>query len=141
MSEKLKQNELKATLARAETELQETLARAQALREWITATRKLCGRKVQTGPLPVEPGVTPMPRRRTKGTELANRVAGILQSAGRPMHVRDIVAELEKGENPLKARNPVATVAVLLSRRPELFLKVSPNTFELIKKIEVNVAS
>ena len=52
----------------------------------------------------------------------------------RPMHVNFIAIELSRKGYPLKAKNPAATVAVALSRRPDQFTKVGPNTFDLVKK-------
>jgi uncharacterized protein YgfB (UPF0149 family) len=60
MAEKLKQADLKVQLASAESELQSLLNRAQALRDWITATRKLCGKQVQ----PATPHKNYNPRRK-----------------------------------------------------------------------------
>lgn len=134
MRDQLKPVELKAQLATAKSELKETLERVQQLRDFITATERLCRRKGTAAPPSASASVTVMPqRRRTKAAALASRVAEILQHAGKPMHVRDIVAELAKRGEPIAAQNPVASVAVALGRRTDQFKKVSGNTFDLVK--------
>ena len=131
MKDKLTRNDLKADLDKAEKELQELLTRAEFLREWITATKKLCGRpaneSTQSQPL------TFVLRRRTKTVELAAQVTDVLRSTG-PMHVNGIASELAKRGHPVMAKNPAATLAVALSRRPDQFTKVAPNTFDLAKR-------
>jgi hypothetical protein len=138
MAERLKTTELKASLVQAKRELQDLLTRAGRLKEWIAATEKLCGKKGQSHDSDVETG-TVVRFRRTKAVLLAAQVAAVLKDAGKPMHVREIVAELAKRQQPVTARNPVATVAVALGRRAEQFAKTGPNTFDLVEK-EAKVA-
>ncbi len=134
MADKLKKEDLRAQLASAESELQEYINRVQILREWIAVTRKLCGKKPLVTNQLTPAGVTQIARRRTKTSILASQVAQVLISVGHPLHVNEIVAELSRrGQSPT-AENPAATVAVALARRPEQFVKVSPNTFDLVKK-------
>jgi HB1, ASXL, restriction endonuclease HTH domain len=128
MSEKLNKAELKLALARAEKELQETVEHAQSLREWIIATKKLCGRKLPTANSAV---LSLIPRRRTKTAILATQVAAVLEEAGGPLHVKEIVGELIKRGQPVVAQNPIASVGVALSRRADQFVKVAGNTFDL----------
>lgn len=128
MSDKLNKTELKLSLARAEKELQETLEHAQSLREWIIATKKLCGRKLPAANSPV---LSLIPRRRTKTAVLAAQVAEVLEQSNGPLHVREIVAELTKRGQSVAAQNPVAAVGVALSRRSDQFVKVAGNTFDL----------
>jgi hypothetical protein len=135
MTEKLTNADLKASLIRAERELLHHLSRAERLREWITATKKLCGKRDQT---PAQPpsGVMLIPRRRTKTAVLATQVAEVLKAIGHPLHVDAIATELSKRGHPIMAKNPAATVAVALSRRPDQFTKVGPNTFDLAKEVK-----
>ena len=126
--------DLRAQIAWAERELSETLARAASLREYISATRKLIGKKAPEYEQQDLPGVAVIPRRRTKGAALAGQVADVLRAAGGPMHVRDIVKKLAENGNPVIAKNPINTTSVLLVRRHDQFAKVSPNTFDLVKK-------
>ncbi len=127
--------DLKAQLAWAESELKETLEKAQSLREYIAAIGKLRGKKGPAFERQELVGVTVIPhRRRTKGAALAKQVAEILTAAGQPMHVRAIVVKLGESGHPVIAKNPTNTVAVALIRRPDQFTKVSPNTFGLAKK-------
>ena len=126
--------DLKAQIAWAEGELTETLAHAQALREYIAATRKLAGKKAPDFEQQVLPGVTVIPRRRTKGAVLANQITEVLRAAGGAMHVKAIVKKLAENGNPVIAKNPTNTVAVALMRREDMFKKVSPNTFDLVSR-------
>ena len=126
--------DLKAQIAWAENELNETLAHAASLREYISATRKLIGKKAPEYEQQDLPGVTVIPRRRTKGAVLANQVADVLRASGHAMHVREIVKKLADNGNPVIAKNPINTTAVLLMRRADQFARVSPNTFDLVKK-------
>jgi|SRR5208282_643565 len=137
MKDRLTKNDLKGDLDKAEKELQELLRRAEYLREWITATKKLCG-KLPNAAENQQP-LAFMPRRRTKTSVLAAQVVEVLRSAGRPLHVDEIASELEKLGHPVAAKNPAATVAVALSRRTNQFARVAPNTFDLVQK-EVRAA-
>jgi len=123
--------DLKEHIAWAEDELKRILERAEALRQYIAATRKLAGKKAPEFVQQSLPGVTVIPRRRTKGATLATHVADILRGAGVPLHVKAIVEKLAQGGNPVIARNPLNTVAVALSRRPDQFKKTGPNMFDL----------
>ena len=133
MKDKLKNTDLRAALASAEKELQEILARADQLREWIVVTRKLCQKKGKAG---IGPETTPMVPgvRRTKATVLAQHVIEVLKAAGKPLHVETIVAELSRVGHPVTAQNPKAAVAVALARRPEIFARVGPNTFAIAEQ-------
>jgi hypothetical protein len=126
--------DLRAQIAWAENELTETLAHAQSLREYIAATRKLAGKKAPDFEQQMLPGVTVIPRRRTKGAVLANQITEVLRTSGGPMHVRAIVKKLADSGNPVIAKNPTNTVAVALIRRGDVFKKVSPNTFDLVSR-------
>ena len=70
--------------------------------------------------------------RRTRTTALAQQVREVLLEAGAEMHVDDIVEALKVKGHPVMAQNPKATIAVALSRRPEQFARVKPNTFALV---------
>ena len=119
---KLKGIDLKDALASAEDELAYVLKRAEQLREWITVTKKLCAKNTKVS----ESEGTPVTRsRRTKTTGLIQ----VLQAAGGPMHVDDILKKLTEHGYPVMARNPKATIAVALSRRTDQFRKTAPNTF------------
>lgn len=134
MKDKLKNTDLRAALASAEKELQEILGRAEHLREWIAVTKKLCAKR---GKNAIADGTLIVPgTRRTKASVLAAYVIEVLQTAGKPMHVENIVAELSRAGHPVTARNPKAAVAVALGRRPETFARVGPNTFGLAEKAE-----
>ncbi len=129
--------DLKAQLLWAESELKQTLEKAQSLRDYIMAVRKLCGKKGPAFEQQELPGVAVIPhRRRTKGAALANQVADILRVAGAPLHVKAIVAKLADSGHPVIAKNPTNTVGVALILRADQFVKVSPNTFDLVKKQE-----
>jgi hypothetical protein len=130
MKQKLTNADLKPDLAKAEKELQDLLERAEVLREWITITKKLAGKRPRGTELQAET-VTVFTRRRTKTAVLAAQVKEVLRSSGRPMHVMYIAQALAKEGHPVTAKNPVATIAVALSRRPEEFTKTGPNTFFL----------
>lgn len=133
MTQKLTGADLKPDLEKAEQELKALLDRVQALREWITATRKLSGKRINSidndQAIPFSP-----PRRRTKAAELAEQVIEVLRRLGRPTHVNLIAIELSRRGYEVGAKNPAATVAVALSRRPDQFVKVGPNTFDLVRK-------
>jgi len=135
MAERLKTTELRAALVQAKSELQDLLARAERLKAWIAATERLCGKKGQANDNETDSsGVIRF--RRTKAALLAAQVIDVLKSAGKPLHVTAIVTELAKRQQPVTARNPVATVAVALSRRPDQFVKTGPNTFDITGKEE-----
>lgn len=133
MVKHIKKAAFKDVLADAERELQELTVRAERLKEFITATRKLVakGNVVSSAN-----GSTAFPPKRRRSNVLADHVSEVLRKAARPMHAKEIAAELEK----LGQQVAVATVAVALIRRPEQFAKVAPNTFELVRHEEVSVA-
>src|SRR5580693_4796850 len=123
MSRKLKNIDLKEALASAEDELAFVLKRAEQLREWITVTKKLCAKNTKNA----EPETAPVTRsRRTKMTGVVEHVLEVLQTAGGPMHVDDIMRKLTENGHPVMARNPKATIAVALSRRTDQFRKTAP---------------
>lgn len=125
---KLKNTDLKEALVAAEEELVTVLKRAETLREWIMVTKKLCSPKGTKNI--IGPGGPPIPRgRRTKATGTMQHVMEVLQAAGTPMHVDDILKKLTENGHPVVARNPKATIAVALSRRTDQFRKTAPNTF------------
>lgn len=129
MSKKLKNTDLKDALASAEAELVSVLKRAETLREWIAVTKKLCAKNTKTAS---EAETVAVPRlRRTKATGTIKHVVEVLQAAGRPLHVDEIVKMLAESNHASTALNPKATIAVALSRRPDQFRKTAPNTFGL----------
>lgn len=133
MKEKLKTTDLRTALASAEKELQDILVRAEHLREWISVTKKLCAKRGSTG-LANDPSIM-AGSRRTKASVLAAHVIEVLRAAGGPLHVEQIVLELSRAGHPVTAKNPKATLAVALGRRPETFAKVAPNTFGVAEKV------
>jgi hypothetical protein len=137
MKQKLTGADLKPDLQKAERELEDLLDRAEALREWIAATKKLSGKRVN---LAENQAIPISPRRRTKTAELAEHVIEVLRRTGRPMHVNLIAIELSRKGYQVKAKNPAATVAVALGRRPDQFSRVGPNTFDLVSKEATVVA-
>ncbi len=72
---------------------------------------------------------------------VADAAREILQAAGHPMHVRQILTELQKRGFQLNAKYPTATIVVALKRRPDEFVKVRPNTFALRKRTEMSAPS
>jgi hypothetical protein len=129
VSKRLKNTDLKDALASAEAELITVLKRAETLREWITVTKKLCAKNSKSV---IEADSTPVTRfRRTKTTGLVQHVLEVLQAAGTPLHVDDIVKKLAENNHAVTARNPKATIAIALSRRTDQFRKTGPNTFGL----------
>jgi hypothetical protein len=131
-SRKLKNTDLKDALASAEDELAYVLKRAEQLREWITVTKKLCAKNTKAS----EHDVAPVTRfRRTKATGTIQHVLEVLQAAGTPLHVDDIVARLAASNHASTAKNPKATIAVALSRRPDQFRKTGPNTFGVASSV------
>ena len=133
MKEKLKTTDLRAALTSAEKELQDILVRAEQLREWISVTKKLCAKRGSTG-LPNDPSLM-AGSRRTRASVLATHVIEVLRAAERPLHVEQIVLELSRAGHPVMAKNPKATLAVALGRRPETFTKVGPNTFGVAENV------
>lgn len=135
MVKHVKKGAFKDVLAEAERELQELTVRAERLKEFITATRKLVAKGVvQTNSTS---GSVAFPPKRRRSNVLADHVSELLRKAGRPMHAKEIAAELEKQGQQVA----VATIAVALIRRSDQFAKVAPNTFALVKPEEVNVAT
>jgi HB1, ASXL, restriction endonuclease HTH domain len=112
----------------AQAELLELLARAERLKEYIAVSKKLLRR---SGSMGSESEVSPFLPRRRKTNSLAEEVTRILLAARKPLHVSEIISELQKTNYPITAKNPAATIAVALSRRPFEFEKVGPNTFVL----------
>jgi hypothetical protein len=130
-SRKLKNTDLKEALAAAEDELAFVLKRADQLREWIAVTKKLCAKNIKAA----EPDSAPGPRfRRTKASGTLQHVLEVLREAGTPLHVDDIVKRLAANNHASTAKNPKATIAVALSRRPDQFQKTGPNTFGIAFK-------
>ena len=128
MNKKLKNTDLKDALASAESELQSTLKRAETLREWIAVTKRLCAKNSKSA----EAETQPIARfRRTKATGTIQHIVEILQVAGAPLHVDEIVKRLAANNHASTARNPKATIAVAMSRRTDKFRKTAPNTFGL----------
>lgn len=67
---------------------------------------------------------------------VADMTKQVLEAGGRPMHVRQILKELQNRGFQSRAKYPTAIVVVALRRRPDEFVKVRPNTFALRKWIE-----
>lgn len=126
---KLKNTDLKDALANAETELAAVLKRAESLREWINITKKLCAKNSKGSAVT---DAEPIVKRRTRTTALAQQVREVLLEAAKPLHVDDIVVALKSKGHPVMAQNPKATIAVALSRRPDQFKRVLPNTFAVV---------
>lgn len=124
---KLKKDDVKDALATAEAELAAIMRRAETLRQWIALTRQVGNNSTRsTDDLATEPFVR---TRRTKAVGLLKNVLELLKETGQPMHVNDIVEKLkDRGQAP-GAKNPKATIAVALSRRPDQFRRTAPNTF------------
>jgi hypothetical protein len=128
----IKQGDLKDVLSNAERELQETLAKAERLKEFINATIKLVGKR-RNGRASQNDNLLLL-RKRRRTSIIADHAADILKDAGHPLHVRDIVAKLrEKGTAP-SGQHPETTLAVALARRNDVFEKVAPSTFALVKR-------
>jgi hypothetical protein len=139
VSKKLKNTDLKDALVSAEAELISVLKRAETLREWIAVTKKLCAKNTKTTS---ETEGVAIPRlRRTKATGTVKHVVEVLQAAGKPMHVDEIVKKLAENNHASTALNPKATIAVALSRRPDQFRKTAPNTFGLASATPLEVAA
>jgi HB1, ASXL, restriction endonuclease HTH domain len=134
MTNRLSKSDYKAQLALAESELDELIERAQILGDYVEVLKKLSGKKASTFEQQLLPGVMQIPRRRTKGLVLASQITEVIKAAGHPMHVRDIVKKLGENGNPVLAKNPTNTVAVAMIRRADQFVKVSPNTFDLVSR-------
>ncbi len=137
MPNRVKRAVLEQGIQEAQIELQELMARAERLKEYIAVSKKLLRR---SGSMVSEDNVSPFVPRRRKTNALAQEITTILVSANRPLHVSEIVSELERRNYKLEAKNPAATVAVALSRRPDEFEKVGPNTFALAAIREENGA-
>lgn len=127
---------MEEAIQEAQAELQEVMARAERLKEFIAASKKLFARRGASASGPDISGFGPLIPRRRKTNALALEVTAILSDAKRPLHVSEIVAELQRREYRLNAKNPIGTVAVALSRRPDEFEKVGPNTFALVTAAE-----
>jgi hypothetical protein len=132
---RLKNNDLKDALANAEAELAALHKRAESLREWIAVTKKLCAKNSKAAEVITDNDAVVMRTRRTRTTALAQQVREVLLEAGAEMHVNDIVEALKAKGHPVMAQNPKATIAVALSRRPEQFARVKPNTFALVPEL------
>jgi hypothetical protein len=129
MSKKLKSVDLKDALATAEAELASVLKRADTLRQWIALTRRVGASQSKSADTFEVNGF--IRSRRTKAVGVIKNVLEVLNEAGQPMHVDDIVEKLrDRGQLPA-AKNPKATIAVALSRRTDQFRKTGPNTFGL----------
>lgn len=135
MTSRVKRAVLEQGIREAQIELQELMARAERLKEYIAVSKKLLRRSVSRVS---EANLSAFVPRRRKTNALAQEVLTILASANRPLHVSEIIAELERRNYKLEAKNPTATVAVALSRRPDEFEKVGPNTFALAAIREEN---
>lgn len=126
MNKKLKNTDLKEALGAAKEELAYVLKRAETLREWIAVTEKLCAKNAKGA----EHEPAPIARfRRTKATTTVQHVMEVLAKAGTPLHIDEIVKRLAENNHASAAKNPKATIAVALSRRPDQFRKTAPNTF------------
>lgn len=130
MNRRLKNTDLKDALAAAEAELITVVKRAESLREWIAVTNKLCAKNSRS--VAAEAEVALGVRRRTKSAGLIQNVIEVLQAAeSGSLHVDDILKKLAENNHPVTAKNPKATIAVLLTRRTDQFRKTGPNTFGL----------
>lgn len=138
MKEKLKLSDLRATLESAEAELESLTKRVEVLKEWIAVTRKLC---VKNSKVPATFDPPPLRTRRTKTADLTIQVLEVLAEKGAPMHVKDIVLALEEKNHAMTAKNPEATLAVALSRRPDKFQRTGPNTFGVVAGTPETVAA
>jgi hypothetical protein len=130
MADKLKVADLRETLESAEKELVTLSKRVEVLKEWIAVTKRLCSKNSKL-PASLEAATVVTRSRRTKTSDLAQQVAEVLLEHGAPMHIKEIVRALADKGHPMTARNPVATLAVALSRRTQEFQRTAPNTFGL----------
>ena len=67
---------------------------------------------------------------------VAEMIKQVLEAAGQPMHVRQILTALQKRGFHSNAKYPTATIVIALRRRADEFVKVQPNTFALKKWAE-----
>jgi hypothetical protein len=82
-------------------------------------------RRLRSGPAPEKP--------RRKGMSHIEYVYDILQRAGQPLHISQILERIEKVHGPRLDRESVVSALVKKVQRHDRFLRTGKNTFALLK--------
>jgi len=82
-------------------------------------------RRLRSGPAPDKP--------RQKGMSHIDYVFDILQRAGQPLHITQILDRIEKVHGPRLDRESVVSALVKKVQRHDRFLRTGRNTFALLK--------
>ena len=82
-------------------------------------------RRLRSGPAPDKP--------RPKGMSHIDYVYDILQRAGQPLHITQILERIEKVHGPRLDRESVVSALVKKVQRHDRFLRTGRNTFALLK--------
>jgi len=69
------------------------------------------------------------------GIAIADQVAMILRSAGRPLHMKEIARQLLTVRS-MASKKPERTIFTAMKRRKNLFRKVKPNTYSLVASVQ-----
>lgn len=128
------ESELLAEQKQVARQLEPLLSRREELRTKLDLVQRLKGLEGNTGnkgeqtatnKLPVPPVVS------TVGSELQAAVRQILESHGKPMHVREIRTVLPERGVPIPGKGTDANLIVHLRRAPEVFQRSGRGTYGL----------
>ena len=119
--------EAELDLEKMKKEEAEIVRKTEALEHFIQSGRALAGRRRKAR-------VRAATRKAASNSHprIADHVAEILKQAGKPLHLKDIVEQLQ-AKRTFATKDPTSSVAVAIRRRGRQFKRVKPNTFKLAK--------
>jgi hypothetical protein len=130
--------EAEQELRRLQKEHADLLKKIEMLQTFIRSGLALTGREPSAGqvPLMVAPVLPQLPSLNGQAPPVADQVATILRSAGRPLHMKEIVRQLRNVRNLEAVARPERSVSTAMKRRKGQFKRVAPNTFQLASAIQ-----
>lgn len=122
-------------LRRLKSEHAALLQRIQKLEQFINLGLELKGNKRPAAVINAQmamstPGAVPRNGDALVPIPVADQIAEILRNAGRPLHMKEIAAQLKTMRH-MASKRPERTIWSAMKRRKGQFRKVRPNTFEL----------
>lgn len=105
--------------------------RIDAIEALLKSAKKLLKTEMEKSGISLEKVAEAVKTGKYAKMTLKEAIYSVLSEARRPMHVDQVLEELEKGGAELKAKDPRLSIASTLHRDNERYRKTGPNTFEL----------
>lgn len=130
--------EAEQELRRLQKEHADLLKKIEMLQTFIRSGLALTGSEPSVQmPLVAGPVIAPVAAHvNGQSPAMADQVAAILKSAGRPLHMKEIVRQLRSVRNLESVSRPERSVLTAMKRRKGQFKKIAPNTFQLAMVIQ-----